>query len=89
MTCSLDHLLELGQIPVPDFIRMDIGGAEFAALCGAKALLSRAHPTIFLTTHGESLQRECCAFLELLGYRLEPVDGKPLEASREIVATRF
>jgi FkbM family methyltransferase len=89
MTCSLDHLLELGQIPVPDTIKMDIGGGEFAALCGAKALLSKAHPTIFLTTHGESLQRECCAFLELLGYRLEPVDGKPLEASSELIATRF
>lgn len=88
-TCTLDTLLELGQIPLPDTIRMDIGGAEFAALCGAKSLLSKAHPTIFLSTHGDTPHRECCAFLELLGYRLAPIDGKPLENSREIIATHF
>jgi FkbM family methyltransferase len=88
-TCTLDALLELGQVPVPDTIRMDIGGEEFAALCGAKSLLSKAHPTIFLSTHGNTAHRECCAFLEMLDYRLEPIDGKPLEASREIIATHF
>lgn len=88
-TCSLDHLLALGQIPLPDTIKMDIGGGEFAALCGAKSLLSRAHPAIFLTTHGDAARQECCAFLEMLGYRLEPIGGKPLEVSREWIATRF
>jgi FkbM family methyltransferase len=88
-TCSLDGLLELGQIPLPDTIKMDIGGGEFAALCGAKSLLSRAHPAIFLTTHGEAVQQECCAFLEMLGYRLESVGGKAPEASREWIATHI
>lgn len=88
-TCTLDTLLELGKIPLPDTIKMDVGGGEFAALTGAKALLSRAHPTIFLTTHGDIAHRECCAFLEMLGYRLAPIDGKPLEESREIIATHW
>jgi FkbM family methyltransferase len=88
-TCTLDTLLELGQIPLPDIIRMDIGGGEFAALCGAKTLLSRAHPTIFLSTHGLIPHRECCAFLEMLGYRLAGIGGKPLEQSSEILATHF
>ena len=88
-TCTLDNLLERGQIPLPNFIHMDIGGGEFAALCGARTLLTRAHPTIILSTHGETLHRECCAFLEVLEYRLAPVDGQPLESSREILATQF
>jgi FkbM family methyltransferase len=89
ITCTLDTMLELGQIPLPDVIRLDIGGGEFAALTGAKALLTKARPTIFLSTHGEIPHRECCAFLDLLGYRLEPIDRKPLGQSREILATHF
>lgn len=89
MTYTLDTMLELGQIPLPDTIRMDIGGGEFPALTGAKALISRARPAIFLSTHGEISHRQCCAFLDLLGYRLEPIDGKPLEESREILATQL
>ena len=88
-TCTLDQLYEHGQIPIPDIINMDIGGAEFAALCGAKSLLSKAHPTIFLTTHGNPVHRECCAFLDLLGYRLAPIDGEPLDNSRELIATHI
>jgi len=88
-TCTLDGLLERGQIPIPDLIHMDIGGGEFAALCGARSLLSQAHPAIILTTHGEIPHRESCAFLEMLDYRLEPLDGKTLEASREILATHI
>ena len=89
MTCTLDTMLELGQIPLPDTIRIDIGGAEFAVLCGAKSLLTKAHPTIFLSIHGDISHRECCAFLELLGYRLSSIDGKPLDESMEIIATHF
>ena len=38
-TYTLDHLLELGQIPIPDFIKMDIEGAEFSALLGIEVLV--------------------------------------------------
>ncbi len=85
-TWTLDHLLELGQIQLPDCIKMDIEGAEFDALRGAKSLLSKAHPTIFLATHGTIVHRECCGLLQSLGYRLVPIDGNALENSREIIA---
>jgi FkbM family methyltransferase len=88
-TWALDSLLERGQVPLPDLIHMDIGGGEFAALCGARTLLSRAHPTILLSTHGEIPHRECCALLEMLDYRLAPFDGQALEESREILATHI
>jgi FkbM family methyltransferase len=85
-TWTLDHLLELGQIQLPDCIKMDIEEAEFDALRGAKSLLSKAHPTIFLATHGTIVHRECCGLLQSLGYRLVPIDGNALENSREIIA---
>ena len=86
-TYTLDHLLELCQIPVPDLIKMDIEGAEFMALWGARSMLAQAQPTIFLATHGAIVHRECCNFLKSLGYRLTPIDGNPLDDSREIIAT--
>jgi len=86
-TCTLDYLFQLGQIPSPDCIKMDIEGAEFDALRGAKSLLSQAHPSIFLATHGTIVHRECCAFLQSLGYHLVSIDGNPLDNSRELIAT--
>ncbi|HEY9759505.1 MAG TPA: FkbM family methyltransferase, partial [Oculatellaceae cyanobacterium] len=85
-TYTLDHLLELGKIPVPDLIKMDIEGAEFMALWGARSMLAKAQPTIFLATHGAIVHRECCRFLKSLGYQLTPIDGNPLDNSREIIA---
>src|SRR5206468_1598857 len=37
-TASLDDLLAVGRIPTPDFIKMDIEGAEGDALRGAARL---------------------------------------------------
>jgi len=88
-TCTLDGLLERDQIPLPNLIHIDIGGGEFAALCGARSLLSKAHPTIILTTYGEIPHRECCAFLEMLDYSLTPIDGKALKDSRNVIATHI
>jgi FkbM family methyltransferase len=86
-TYTLDDLFELGHLPLPKFIKMDIEGAEFDALCGAKSLLSKAHPTIFLASHGDTVHRACCEFLQSFGYQLVSIDGNSLDSSREVVAT--
>lgn len=88
-TCTLDRMLAEGELPLPQALKIDIGGAEFGALCGAKDLLRRARPAVFLSTHGERVHRECCAFLDMLGYRLEALDGQDLEDSRQLVATHI
>lgn len=87
-TVGLDELVDRGEIPPPDLLKVDIEGAEFAALQGARKLLTRTHPPIFLSTHGGEVHRECCGFLTNLGYALEPLDGRPLERSRDILATQ-
>lgn len=86
-TVSLDELVAGGEVPPPDFIKIDIEGAEAVALAGARATLQRSHPTIFLATHGAERQRACRRLLEGIGYGIEPIDATDVERSSELVAT--
>ena len=49
---SLDELVASGEISPPDVIKCDIEGAEFDAIQGARATLSRYRPKILLALHG-------------------------------------
>ncbi|HEY0371125.1 MAG TPA: FkbM family methyltransferase [Thermoanaerobaculia bacterium] len=60
----------------PSFIKMDIEGAEHAALSGAVELLRSARPVILLSEHGWEQHERCGLLLESLGYELKLlVDG--------------
>jgi FkbM family methyltransferase len=60
----------------PSFIKMDIEGAEHAALSGAVELLRSARPVILLSEHGWEQHERCGRLLESLGYELKLlVDG--------------
>jgi len=88
---SLDDLVEQGKLPLPDFIKMDIEGAEVRALAGARKLLTKRHPTLFLGTHamsdlGCNTHEPCCQLLRELGYRLVPIGTDTLETTDEILA---
>jgi FkbM family methyltransferase len=83
----LDKLVASKAIPGPDFIKMDIEGAELYALQGANTILEQYHPTIFLATHGKIVHKECCEFLVNLGYQLKALDNYSIEDTDEIMAT--
>jgi FkbM family methyltransferase len=85
-TTTLDELWFKGAITTPDFIKIDIEGAEMKALVGARAMLESAKATIFLATHGSPIHQECCHFLSGIGYKLTPIDGRELEKSSEVLA---
>lgn len=67
-TVAIDSL----NLPKPDIIKMDIEGGESVALRGMRSTLAHK-PTLFLATHGEALERDCCAFLISLGYTVEAI----------------
>ena len=67
----IDDMVGAGRIPPPDVIKMDVEGAEFHALQGAKNTLSRYRPTVFVSLHGEAAQRDCLAFFASLGYAVQ------------------
>lgn len=62
----------------PDIIKIDVEGAELEVLKGAKNILKREKPVIFIEIHPESLKndfnsskKEIIAFLKNLGYEKE------------------
>jgi FkbM family methyltransferase len=85
----LDDMYHNGEIPPPDFIKIDVEGGEIQVLEGAKNLLSMASPTIFLATHGEKIHEQSCNFLLCRGYTLEPIGGGRLLGSSEVLAYKI
>jgi len=67
----LDDLYESGAIESPRVIKMDIEGAEYRALLGAKKIITEHRPVIILETHGQEMREACAGLLQGFGYRLE------------------
>jgi FkbM family methyltransferase len=67
-TETLDSLVEEGRILPPNYIKMDIEGAELMALQGARETFARYRPVLFLATHSRAVHKECCQLLESWGY---------------------
>lgn len=75
-TVALDELVASNGIPLPNYIKIDVEGAEFDALSGARKLLSCTRPVIFLSIHGDKAYMSCKRLLEDLGYLLRPIHGE-------------
>jgi FkbM family methyltransferase len=82
---TLDHLVFTEGLERPTVIKIDIEGAEYAALMGAEKILKQCRPTIFLATHNSEVHANCCALLTKMGYGLQPIDGNSLENSSELL----
>ena len=88
----LDQQVFSGKLPMPDFLKIDVEGAELKVLRGAQTILSQCQPEIFLDTHeflgGEfsSIHSQCCQFLTELGYRVELIGPSDGEYAREVHA---
>lgn len=65
-TRTLDGIAE--QAFVPDFIKMDVEGAEVAVLRGARRILAERHPSLIIEVHGAEVESECLALLRAQGY---------------------
>jgi len=83
---SLDEWLEHSEIPPPNCIKIDVEGAECLVLEGAQKILSTYRPTIFLSTHGESVHTWCCRFLERFEYDLMPLDSSEIQLCSSLLA---
>jgi FkbM family methyltransferase len=88
---TLDHEIERGALPEPDFIKIDVEGAEAQVLLGAQNLLASRHPRLFIETHQwipgcESSYRDCCRILEDLHYEHLQDDAKTLNSAYHICA---
>jgi len=85
MVC-LDDMLSEGKINPPDFIKVDVEGAEFLALSGARKLLAEYHPILFLDTHNREAHQATIRLLKDFGYHFDVLDGKPIAETKELIA---
>lgn len=70
---SIDGLIEQGY-EKPAIIKIDVEGAEYDVLLGAKKTLQQYLPNILLATHDchlPGVQEKCVSFLKDLGYELQ------------------
>ena len=70
---SIDGLIKQGY-EKPDIIKIDVEGAEYDVLVGAKNALEQYRPNILLATHDchlPGVQEKCVGFLKELGYDLQ------------------
>jgi FkbM family methyltransferase len=70
--CTLDDILN--QAAPPNFIKMDIEGAEVAALRGAKRLLAECSPKWLIELHNSDCATGVREILSAAGYRLTQLD---------------
>jgi FkbM family methyltransferase len=65
-----DFVLSEGY-PTPRFIKMDVEGAEWEALRGARRLLTEAQPKLLCEVHDPAQMSQIRTYLESLGYMAE------------------
>jgi len=69
-TVSIDETIQRVGIS-PDVMKIDVEGGELSVLKGAKEVLCKAHPKIFLSTHSDILRQTCLEYLSEHGYSYE------------------
>jgi len=84
----VDSLVQAGEIPPPNVMKIDVEGAELDVLQGAADVLRTSRPLVFLEAHSAGLEDACSQELARHGYdirRLEPGRcGK--EQTRHLIA---
>lgn len=78
---SLDSLIAAGDIEVPAFLKIDIEGAEYDALQGARQLIADHRPVMLIELHSLDLLKRCRALLEAAGYNTSFVQDRVEMAS--------
>lgn len=76
----LDRLIERELLPDPHFIKLDVEGYEYQVLLGARSVIERTRPALFMELHGSSRQeraetwKHIYEFLTERSYHIEAVD---------------
>lgn len=83
---SLDRMIANGDLITPDVIKIDVEGAEYDVLRGAKNLIETSHPILFLDTHQRDAHQNTLQFLRDHKYQIKVIDGKSLQESKELMA---
>ncbi len=82
---KLDEFIAENNLPLPNYLKIDVEGAEMLVLSGARELLKSGRPKVFLATHSDELHTQCITFSTSLGYQLQAIGGPTVEETDELL----
>jgi len=87
---TLDEEIQQGRIPVPQYLKIDVEGAELRALIGAMKILRTAAPDILSETHSASggefrdVHQQCWSLLRDRGYEFTSLTSSPVSGTDQL-----
>jgi len=72
VTRTIDSMVESGEIPSPNFMKIDVEGHEIYVLKGSSKTLRMHKPMISIDTHNDEIKKNCITFLRSHGYSIRP-----------------
>lgn len=85
-TYCLDDLVEAGEIPRLDFLKIDVEGGEIDVLKGSRNTIVHNRPRMLLATHSEDTHAFVLEFLEEHNYQFQILDKDGSKGDTEIIA---
>ena len=70
---TLDSIVAQRLVLTPDFVKIDVDGAELSVLSGMDHTLRTAPPVMLIEVHGADLEQDCMSFLSSRGYQVRLV----------------
>ncbi len=93
---TLDATVARHAGPPPQFVKIDVDGAEVDVLSGMEDIIRTWRPVIFVEIHGRDRERACQGFLEARGYEARVIknawwrtlypEHRPIELNRWLLA---
>jgi FkbM family methyltransferase len=85
-TVTLDHFVFRSGI-APNTIKIDVEGAEFSVLQGAREVLSQHRPELLLATHSRALRSQCLDLIAAHGYTVRVIGTSDGDGADEFLAS--
>lgn len=83
-TLSVDYFINKTNI-VPNIIKIDVEGAEFCVLKGARKCIAENRPKILISIHGDELRTACIGFIKEFNYGINPIDSEDIHSALEYI----
>ena len=75
--------LDSAGFPPLSLIKMDVEGGESSVLAGAREILRRDRPVVFVALHSPEQKRLCAEILRSAGYGLRDLEDHPIAGTPE------